>query len=199
MLHDRAAFVAMNRTGLPILIGTGRIAATFVDCEFIFSRNARSTQSLRFRSMVLRVLVAAAAVALVPPSLHAQIAVIVNTRNLADELSLDQLRRLFLGQSSTFPSGGRVLPVEHATSAPAFDRSALGLQPQAVRSRWMAIAFRGESTALLSTFASIDELKAFVRDHPDAIAYLPVGAVDKSVKVLRIDGLRPNDPSYPIH
>jgi hypothetical protein len=37
-----------------------------------------------------------------------------------------------------------------------------------------------------------------VREHADAMAYLPLADVDASVKVLRIDGKRPADSSYPL-
>lgn len=62
----------------------------------------------------------------------------------------------------------------------------------------MAIVFRGESSALPAVLASTDDVKKFVHDHPDAIAYLPFAAVDASLKVLHIDGRRPTDPGYPI-
>ena len=128
----------------------------------------------------------------------AQIAVVVNSSNSIDDLSLDRLRRLFLGQASTFPSGGHARLATHLGSTELFDRRALGLQAEVVRSRWMAIVFRGESTGVPANFASIEEVKSFVREHPDAIAFLPASAVDGSLKILRIDGQRPADSGYPI-
>jgi hypothetical protein len=60
----------------------------------------------------------------------------------------------------------------------------------------MAMTFRGEATSIPSDYASPDDVKRFVREHADAIAYLPLAEVDASVKVVRIDGRRPADPSY---
>lgn len=147
---------------------------------------------------ILWVLSALVALAFTPGTAAAQIAVVVNAANPVDDLSMDRLKRIFLGQASTFSSGARARIATHTGSADAFDRSALGLQPDIVRSRWMAIVFRGEATAVPISFASVDDVKKFVQEHPDAIAYLPVGAVDGSLKVLRIDGRRPTDPGYPI-
>lgn len=152
----------------------------------------------RRRQAVLALAVLIGVIALAPRSAAAQIAVVVNSANAVDDLSIDKLRRLFLGQAATFPSGQHARLATHSPSASAFDRTALELQPEVVRSRWMAILFRGEATAVPAAFASTEEVKKFVQDHPDAIAYLPLAAVDASLKVLRIDGRRPSDPGYPI-
>jgi ABC-type phosphate transport system substrate-binding protein len=136
------------------------------------------------------------ALSALPARLGAQLAVVVNTTNGVDELSADALRRLFLGQVTTFPTGSKARLATHSGSADVFSREALGLQREVVRSRWMAMTFRGEATSIPSDYASADDVKRFVREHADAIAYLPLADVDASVKVLRIDGRRPTDASY---
>lgn len=134
----------------------------------------------------------------VPSTAHAQIAVVVNPSNSIEELSLDNLRRLFLGQAKTFPTGAHARLGTHAPSAPAFDRAALGLQPEIVRSRWMAMIFRGEATSIPTELASPDDVKKFVRDHADAIAFIPLSSVDGTVKVVTVAGRRPNEAGYVI-
>jgi hypothetical protein len=125
--------------------------------------------------------------------------VVVNPANSLSELSMDKLRRLFLGQTRTFPDGSHARLARHTSSAGTFDRRALGLQPDIVRSRWMAMIFRGEQTTLPAELASVDDVKRFVREHPDAIAFLPSGQADATVKVVAVDGKRPADAGYPIH
>jgi ABC-type phosphate transport system substrate-binding protein len=129
---------------------------------------------------------------------HAQVAVVVHPSNTVEELSLEKLRRLFLGQARTFPTGTRARLAWHAGSAGIFDRTALGLQPDVVRSRWMAMIFRGEAKAFPTELATPDDVKQFVRSHPDAIGFLPQADVDGSVKVLTIEGKRPGDAGYVI-
>jgi hypothetical protein len=137
--------------------------------------------------------------ALVPPRTSgAQVAVVVNPSNKLEELSLDKLRRLYLGQARTFPAGGHARLGVHSGSAPVFDRAALGLQPEIVRSRWMALIFRGEATSIPTELATADEVKRFVREHPDAIAILPLAQVDASVKAIAIEGRRPSEAGYVI-
>jgi ABC-type phosphate transport system substrate-binding protein len=145
---------------------------------------------------LLGVAVAAALLALAPIRLSAQIAVVVNAANAVDDISTDALRRIYLGQSTTLPNGKRARLATHAGSSERFDRDALKLHPETVRSRWMAMTFRGEATSIPTDFSSTDEVKRFVREHPDAIAYLPLADVDGTVKVLRIDGRRPSDAGY---
>jgi hypothetical protein len=127
------------------------------------------------------------------------VAVIVNPGNALEGLSTDILRRLYLGQARTFPNGGHARLAKHTPSAEVFDRAALGLQPEIVRSRWMAMIFRGEATALPTELAVVDDVKRFVREHPDAIAFLPASQVDATVKALAIDGKGPGDAGYIIH
>lgn len=146
-----------------------------------------------------RLLVAAmlaALLACLPERLLAQIAIVVHPTNSADDISVDALRRLFLGQSTTLPGGARVRLATHVGSTERFDRDVLRLQPQIVRSRWMAMTFRGEATSIPTEFSSADDIKRFVREHTDALAYLPLADVDASMKVLRIDGRRPADAGY---
>ena len=134
-----------------------------------------------------------------PARLAAQVAVVTNVASAVDDLSADALRRLFLGQSTTLPNGRRAQLATHAESAERFDHDVLRLRPEIVRARWMSMTFRGETTSIPTDFSSPDDVKRFVRDHADALAYLPLAAVDATVKVLRIDGRRPTDPDYLLH
>jgi hypothetical protein len=149
-----------------------------------------------WRTALLGAFTAVALVALPTARASAQVAVIVNSANPDEDLSVDRLRRLFLGQATTFSGGGHARLATHTASSEKFDNAALGLQRETVRSRWMAMTFRGEATTLPAEYASPDDVKRFVREHADAVAYIPAAEVDASVKVLRIDGKRPADSGY---
>jgi hypothetical protein len=150
------------------------------------------------RSTLAWIAIAIISVAL-PHTARAQIAVVVNPANGLEELSLDKLRRLFLGQARTFPTGAHARLGRHGPSSPTFDRVALGLQPEVVRSRWMAMIFRGEATSIPTELSSGDDVKRFVRDHLDAIAFLPLAQADQSVKVIAVEGHKPSDAAYVLH
>jgi len=147
----------------------------------------------------VRVLFAFALLAATPRPARAQgVAVVVNPGNALDDLSTDRLRRLFLGQTKTFPDGSHARLARHTPSAPTFDHAALGLQPEIVRSRWMAMIFRGEASELPVELANVEDVKRFVHEHTDAIGFLPAGQVDATLKAIRIDGKRPSDAGYRI-
>ena len=130
------------------------------------------------------------------PRLSAQLVMVVNSANRAEDISADRLKRLFLGLATTFHEGGHARLATHVPSADQFDRAALGLAREVVRSRWMAMTFRGEATSVPADFATADEVKRFVKEHLDAIAFLPLAEADATVKMLRIDGKRATDAGY---
>ena len=168
------------------------------DAAILMMKVRRDNRNAMRSSRAIALFAALVASALAPRVVGAQIAVVVSAANPIDELSADQLKRLFLGQGSTFPGGQHARLARQAPSAMAFDRTALNLQPEIVRSRWMTIVFRGEATAMPAAFESTDDVKKFLQEHADGITYLPLAAVDASMKVLRIDGRKPSDPAYPI-
>lgn len=136
--------------------------------------------------------------------LHAQpggdvpLAVVVGRDSPVAQLTLDQLRRLFLGQTATLPTGQAVRVIIHRPSAAAFDRRALAVTEAAVKRRWVAAVFRGEAQATPTEMDTADEVKRHVASHANALAYIPVTDVDASVRVVRIGGRQPGDADYPV-
>src|SRR6202023_2620669 len=100
-----------------------------------------ASQSCSGRRLLAAAALLVVALSALPARLGAPVAVIVNTANSVDDLSADGLRRLFLGQTTTFPTGARARLATHTGSADAFSREALGLPREVVRSRWMSMTF----------------------------------------------------------
>jgi len=129
---------------------------------------------------------------------EAQLAIVVNKSSKVDDISLDQLRRLYLGQSQSLPGNGAVSLVVFTPERPLFTERALGLEESVFRNRWVGILFRGEAVKPPVEFSEVEEVKQYVRTHPTAIAFLPVGSMDETIKVARVDGKMPSDANYPI-
>src|SRR5690349_3489452 len=110
------------------------------------------------------------------PTAAATLAVVVHPSNPTDQLTIDQLRRIFLAESFTYPSGARARVAMHSATAPSFAKAALAQRPERVKARWMAAVFAGETSSAPSELASADDVRRYVHDHPDAIAFLPVAA-----------------------
>ena len=138
----------------------------------------------------------ALACALAPAAARAQVAVIVNPHNPVAAMSADELRRYFLGQTTSFGRPGPVMIVESVPSRRVFCTKALKSTEARFRREWVAIVFRGGAIEIPRQIADPAEVTRFVAQHPNALAFVEASAVDNTVKVVAIDGKRPSDPGY---
>lgn len=130
-----------------------------------------------------------------PASAAAQMAVIVHPAATTRAVSLEDLRRLFLGNTQTLDTT-HVQVVEAAKLRKPFYRALLGLSDEEVRRRWVALVFRGEATALPKTLPDDAAVKAYVAEHPGAIGFVDASSVDGTVRVLTVDGHKPTEAAY---
>jgi ABC-type phosphate transport system substrate-binding protein len=118
------------------------------------------------------------------PLTEAGVAVIVNPANAAS-LSEDDVQRLFLGKTKSFPGGAEATPVDNKTAASreAFNQALLGKNESQVKAYWSQLVFTGKGTPPkeLDNDAAV---KAFVAANPGAIGYIDAGQVDGSVKAV---------------
>jgi hypothetical protein len=133
-----------------------------------------------------------------PTAARAQVAVVVNRANPITRLTLEQLRRLYLGTSTTFASGAPVTLVESPAVRVGFYRRVLGMTDEQVKRHWVGLVFGGEGASPPKDIAEPTELRRFVANHAGAIAFLPLDDVDDSVKVVAIEGAKPGDANYPL-
>ena len=126
----------------------------------------------------------------------AQTAVIVHRANAVSNLSAEDLRRVFLGKTTTAASGQPIVVVELTTIRARFCKSLLGLSADEVRRRWVGLVFRGDALAFPYELADAAAVKKFVAEHPGAVGYIPSSDADETVKIVRIDGKLPGDAAY---
>lgn len=136
------------------------------------------------------------AVAVPPAAATAQVAVIVNRANPIQNLPLSDLQRLYLGQSVTFPNRVRVALVTYPAAEAPFLLAALGMTGDRFRRHWMELVFQGQDVTPPKAIASGQELNRFVAEHPGALAFIDLAAVEQTVKIVTIDGRAPADPAY---
>jgi phosphate transport system substrate-binding protein len=118
------------------------------------------------------------------PIAYDAIAVIVNPQNPLDDLSTEQVRGIFSGKLTNWKEiGGRshsltmVTREEGSGTREAFQKMVMGKRE---------ISLGG----LVQD--SNGAIRQVVSDDPNAIGYISLGLVDKSVKALKIDGIQPN-------
>lgn len=126
------------------------------------------------------------------------IAVVVQPGNPLTTISLDELRRFYLGTSTAMPNKEPVVLVESAEARARFYATVLRMNPDRVKRHWIGAVFSGESGTPPREVSPPADLLQFVAGHPGAIAFVRAAAVDRSVKILTVDGHRPGDPNYPI-
>jgi len=139
------------------------------------------------------------------PLAHAgdAIVVIVNNANPVDNLSIGELKKLFLGDRSRWDTGKAVAPVMLGPGAPeraAFLKVVCGMNDADLGKYFLQAAFTGKSVTPPKEVGSAAAVKSFVASSPGAIGFVKSGdlpADDTTVKAVKVD-TAPSDPGYKI-
>jgi ABC-type phosphate transport system substrate-binding protein len=131
------------------------------------------------------------------------IVVIVNNANPVDNLSIAELKKLFLGDRSRWDTGKAVAPVMPGPGAPertAFLKIVCGMNDADLDKYFLQAAFTGKSATPPKALSSAAAVKNFVAGSPGAIGFvkasdLPPG--DTTVKTVKVDTAA-SDPGYKI-
>lgn len=126
------------------------------------------------------------------------VAVIMSANASIANITRGQLQRVFLAQPSEYGNGRRFVPLNGAAGSrerTLFDRRVLGMEPNEVAPFWVDQRIRGHRTAPRAIPSAALTVRLVAR-LPGGIAYVPLSAVNASVKVLSIDGKNPTDRDY---
>ena len=127
------------------------------------------------------------------------LAIVVNQSNPVDNLSFQELRKIFLGERSHWPNGRRITLVMIPPGRP--ERAAIlselyHMSEAEVDRHFLRALFTGQVLVSPKTLNTPVGVCKFVFHVPGAIGYLRASDVDDSVRVIRIDGHFPEDPDY---
>jgi ABC-type phosphate transport system substrate-binding protein len=128
----------------------------------------------------------------------AEIAVVVNPANPINNLPLDQLRKIYLGKVTTFPSGDKIVLGESKAVKKEFYKKLLGWNMTKVKKHWISVVFSGEETTPPKELKGKKDILEFLRRHPGAICIVDYRQVTKDMKVVAIDGRYPWSEDYPL-
>jgi ABC-type phosphate transport system substrate-binding protein len=129
------------------------------------------------------------------------IAVAVNPDTQVNDLSLDEVRKIFLGERQYWTTK---LPVVLLIRAPVARERDIVLrviyQMDEVRFKryWIAKIFRAESANVPKIVYSNDMANELIAAIPGAIGFMDTRDVRPGLKVIRIDGRLPSDADYPL-
>ncbi len=130
------------------------------------------------------------------------LAIIVNTANPVENLSLRELRHVFLGERAHWPNSRRITLVMMEPGQPerkALLRDVCQMSESDFTRHFLNGVFTGEVFASPKTLASPIGVRKFIFNVPGAIGYLRATEVDSTVKVIRVDGHLPTEKEYELH
>jgi ABC-type phosphate transport system substrate-binding protein len=136
-----------------------------------------------------------------PLRLAGPMAIVVHRSNPVEELSLAELRSLFLGERQRWPNGRRitlVLPEPGQPEGEAALKLIYRMTEAELNHHFLRAVYRGQAVGAPKRLSSSDRVVRFVFNVPGAIGCVPVQDVDSSVKVLRVEGRPPGEPGYPL-
>jgi phosphate transport system substrate-binding protein len=129
------------------------------------------------------------------------IAIIVNQSNTIDDLSLKDLRTVFLGERSHWPNGRRITLVmmdPGLSERGAVLRDVCRMSETEFSRHFLQGLFTGEVFVSPKTLSTSVGVRKFVFNVPGAIGYLRASDVDSTVKVIKVNGHRPEEADYPL-
>jgi ABC-type phosphate transport system substrate-binding protein len=129
------------------------------------------------------------------------LAIIVNQTNPVDDLSLKELRTVFLGERSHWPNGRRITLVmmdPGLSERRAVLRDVCRMNETEFSRHFLQGLFTGEVFVSPKTLSTPVGVRKFVFNVPGAIGYLRASDVDGTVKVIKVNGHRVEDTDYPL-
>jgi hypothetical protein len=127
-----------------------------------------------------------------------RLAVVVAQNSPLEELSIHDLKHLYMGDQILGPGGKKLIPIAMrpgSSERSAFEQAVLGMNPERIASYWIDRKIRGQSGPPTSVDTA-DVLRRVVSKLDGGIGYVPEGEVRDFLKVVRIDGKGPADLGY---
>lgn len=127
------------------------------------------------------------------------VAIVVHPATRIDNLTFEDLRRIFRGERQFWPDGSRVTllvraPVNHERKIVL--EKIYRMNEAAFRQYWIAKMFRAEVAAGPKIVYSSEMARDLVTAIPGAIGFMPASSGMTGVKVVKIDNRLPSDPNY---
>ncbi|HEU5453686.1 MAG TPA: hypothetical protein VFU76_16935 [Terriglobales bacterium] len=129
------------------------------------------------------------------------IAVVVNPQTPVSEMSLAEVRKVFLGDRQYWNSNLPVVLLVRAPVARERDvvlRTIYQMGESQFKQYWVAKIFRSEVVSAPKIVYSEDMSKELLSAIPGSIAFMQVKDVGPDLKIVKVDGHLPGEPGYPL-
>jgi hypothetical protein len=160
-------------------------------------------ESLGLKSIATLLLLGLAFLCLAPRAAAQaeDVAVVVSSGNLATNISLGDLRKIFAGAKRFWPSGE---PIKLITRGPGCPERLvllrlLAMSENEYKHYWISQAFRGEADSEPLIVPSIGMQREALNVFPGGISLVYVGDVKPGMKVIKVNNVFPSAVGYPLH
>ena len=146
-------------------------------------------------------LAAPAAEPSMPPAEPIAVAIVVHPGTGVDRLTFGELQKIFRAEQQFWPDGSRITLLVRAPVAAERElvlERIYRMTEDQFRQFWISKMFRADVASGPKIVYSSGMARELVTAIPGAITFLPADALDRAVKVLRIDGALPGDAAYPL-
>ena len=130
------------------------------------------------------------------------VAIVVRPDVPVENLSFAELRRLMLGDRQFWSSNLKVTLLVRAPGAREREvvlKTIYQMSEAQFRQYWIAKVFRDEASSAPRIVYSNEMATELVLQMPGAVAIVDAAQIPKGLKVLKINGLLPGQPGYPLH
>jgi ABC-type phosphate transport system substrate-binding protein len=153
------------------------------------------------KTVAVLLLAVVCAIALAQRSRYVDIAVVVHPDTPINNLSMADVRKVFLGDRQYWSANVPVVLLIRAPVARERDvvlKMIYQMSDAQFKQYWIAKIFRAESASAPKVVYSNDMANELVSAIPGAIAFIDSREVRPGAKVLRVDGKLPGEPGYPL-
>jgi len=129
------------------------------------------------------------------------IAIVVHKDTVTDNLSLDELRSIFLADQQFWKNRKRIILLVRAPQSDERDfvlNKIYQMSEAQFRQYWIAKMFRAEVPRGPKIVFSTDMTLELVVAIPGSISFIRADMASDDVKVVRVDGKLPSEPGYPL-
>jgi hypothetical protein len=151
------------------------------------------------KSLAVLLLAAICVVALAQKSTNVDIAVVVHPDTPITNLSMAEVRKVFLGDRQYWSTNVPVVLLIRAPVARERDvvlKRIYQMSDAQFKQYWIAKIFRAESASAPKVVYSNDMANELVSAIPGAIAFIDAREVRPGAKIVRVDGKLPGEPGY---
>lgn len=129
------------------------------------------------------------------------IAIVVHKDTLVNDLSLGDLRSIFLAEQQFWEDRSRIILLVRAPKSDERDfvlNRIYQMTEAQFRQYWIAKMFRAEVPRGPKIVFSTDTALELVVAIPGSISFMRADEVNADIKIVRIDGKLPSEPGYPL-